>query len=128
MAQRAEPGPAPCVDEQTRSSWAATSQASPNTRLAGNDIRAKPLQTFNRSASAHSNVLKGSTMTEKSASVHWEGPGKKGQGQISTETGALGRHPCGFASRFEGERRGTSPEETAVAKISLQAMLEKVAA
>ena len=26
--------------------------------------------------------LKGSNMIEKTASVHWEGPGKKGQGQI----------------------------------------------
>ena len=50
-------------------------------------------------------------MTEKTASVHWEGPGKKGQGQISTETGALERYPYGFASRFEDDRRGTNPEE-----------------
>lgn len=50
-------------------------------------------------------------MTEKNASVHWEGPGKQGQGQISTETGALKRHPYGFASRFEDDRRGTNPEE-----------------
>jgi osmotically inducible protein OsmC len=50
-------------------------------------------------------------MIEKTASVHWEGPGKKGKGQISTETGALERHPYGFASRFEGERQGTNPEE-----------------
>jgi len=50
-------------------------------------------------------------MIDKSASVHWEGPGKKGQGQISTETGALERYPYGFASRFEDDRRGTNPEE-----------------
>jgi osmotically inducible protein OsmC len=50
-------------------------------------------------------------MIEKTANVHWEGPGKKGQGQISTETGALDRHPYGFASRFEDDRRGTNPEE-----------------
>lgn len=50
-------------------------------------------------------------MIEKSASVHWEGPGKKGQGQISTETGALQLYPYGFASRFEDDRRGTNPEE-----------------
>jgi osmotically inducible protein OsmC len=43
--------------------------------------------------------------------VHWEGPGNKGQGQISTETGALERYPYGFASRFEDDRRGTNPEE-----------------
>lgn len=50
-------------------------------------------------------------MIEKTASVHWEGPGKKGQGQISTETGALERYPYGFASRFEDDRQGTNPEE-----------------
>jgi len=50
-------------------------------------------------------------MIEKSASVHWEGQGKKGQGQISTETGALKAYPYGFASRFEDDRRGTNPEE-----------------
>jgi osmotically inducible protein OsmC len=50
-------------------------------------------------------------MIEKSASVHWEGQGKKGQGQISTETGALKTYPYGFASRFEDDRKGTNPEE-----------------
>ena len=38
-------------------------------------------------------------MSEKKASVHWEGAGKSGQGQISTETGALNKYPYGFASR-----------------------------
>ena len=56
-------------------------------------------------------LLKDFTMTEKSAGVHWEGPGKKGRGEISTETGALERYPYGFASRFEDDRRGTNPEE-----------------
>jgi osmotically inducible protein OsmC len=50
-------------------------------------------------------------MIEKTASVHWEGPGKQGKGQISTETGALERYPYGPASRFEDDRRGTNPEE-----------------
>ena len=43
--------------------------------------------------------------------MHWEGQGKKGQGKISTETGALKDYPYGFASRFEDDRRGTNPEE-----------------
>lgn len=55
--------------------------------------------------------LKAATMIEKTASVHWAGPGKKGQGQISTETGALASYPYGFASRFEDDRRATNPEE-----------------
>jgi osmotically inducible protein OsmC len=50
-------------------------------------------------------------MSEKTASVHWEGQGKAGQGKISTETGALKDYPYGFASRFEDDRRGTNPEE-----------------
>jgi osmotically inducible protein OsmC len=50
-------------------------------------------------------------MTEKTASVHWEGQGKKGNGQISTETGALERYPYGFTSRFEDDRQGTNPED-----------------
>jgi osmotically inducible protein OsmC len=48
---------------------------------------------------------------EKTASVHWEGQGKVGQGKISTETGALQNYPYGFGSRFEDDRRGTNPEE-----------------
>lgn len=50
-------------------------------------------------------------MIEKTASVHWEGQGKQGVGQISTETGALKSYPYGFASRFESDRKGTNPEE-----------------
>jgi osmotically inducible protein OsmC len=52
-----------------------------------------------------------STMIEKRASVHWEGAGKTGRGQVSTETGALQGYPYGFASRFEDDRKGTNPEE-----------------
>jgi lipoyl-dependent peroxiredoxin len=50
-------------------------------------------------------------MNEKTASVNWEGSGKKGLGKISTETGALKSYPYGFASRFEDDRKGTNPEE-----------------
>ncbi len=50
-------------------------------------------------------------MSEKKASVHWEGAGKTGQGQVSTETGALDKHPYGFGSRFGDDRKGTNPEE-----------------
>jgi osmotically inducible protein OsmC len=50
-------------------------------------------------------------MTEKTASVQWEGSGKTGKGKISMETGALKEYPYGFSSRFEDDRRGTNPEE-----------------
>ncbi len=48
---------------------------------------------------------------EKSASVHWQGAGKEGKGEISTETGALNKAPYGFASRFGDDRKATNPEE-----------------
>jgi osmotically inducible protein OsmC len=50
-------------------------------------------------------------MIEKKASVHWQGAGKTGQGQVSTETGALKAYPYGVASRFGDDRKGTNPEE-----------------
>jgi len=50
-------------------------------------------------------------MSDKTASVHWEGAAKKGVGRISTQTEALKSYPYGFASRFEDDRRGTNPEE-----------------
>jgi osmotically inducible protein OsmC len=50
-------------------------------------------------------------MTEKSASVLWAGPGRKGVGRISTESGALKDLPYGFDSRFGDDRHGTNPEE-----------------
>jgi osmotically inducible protein OsmC len=50
-------------------------------------------------------------MADKTATIHWEGQGKKGVGKISTETDALKSYPYGFGSRFEDDRRGTNPEE-----------------
>ncbi|QNN56857.1 OsmC family peroxiredoxin [Diaphorobacter ruginosibacter] len=48
---------------------------------------------------------------DKSASVHWQGAGKEGKGEISTETGALNKAPYGFASRFGDDHQATNPEE-----------------
>ncbi len=50
-------------------------------------------------------------MIEKTATIDWQGQGKKGVGKISTQTGALTDYPYGFGSRFEDDRRGTNPEE-----------------
>ena len=47
---------------------------------------------------------------KKSATAHWSGGIKDGQGSISTETGALREAPYGFKSRFE-DGPGTNPEE-----------------
>jgi len=44
------------------------------------------------------------------ASAAWTGGLKDGKGAISTQSGALGDYPYGFASRFEGVA-GTNPEE-----------------
>jgi osmotically inducible protein OsmC len=50
-------------------------------------------------------------MSDKTASIHWEGRGKQGVGKISTQTDALKGYPYGFGSRFEDDRSGTNPEE-----------------
>lgn len=50
-------------------------------------------------------------MSEKTATVHWEGRGKEGVGKISTDTEALRSYPYGFGSRFEDDRSGSNPEE-----------------
>jgi osmotically inducible protein OsmC len=50
-------------------------------------------------------------MSERKASVHWQGRGKEGQGRISTETATLKEAPYGYATRFEDDKRGTNPEE-----------------
>jgi osmotically inducible protein OsmC len=50
-------------------------------------------------------------MSEKKASVHWEGRGKAGQGRISTETAALKDFPYSATSRFGDDKKGTNPEE-----------------
>jgi osmotically inducible protein OsmC len=50
-------------------------------------------------------------MSDKTASIHWEGRGKNGVGKISTQTDALKAYPYGFGSRFEDDRSGTNPEE-----------------
>jgi osmotically inducible protein OsmC len=47
---------------------------------------------------------------KKTASAHWSGGIKEGQGTMSTETGVLRDAPYGFKSRFE-DGPGTNPEE-----------------
>ncbi|MFT4191511.1 MAG: OsmC family protein [Comamonas sp.] len=50
-------------------------------------------------------------MSEKQAFVVWQGNGKTGKGQVSTETGVLKDQPYGFGTRFADETGGTNPEE-----------------
>lgn len=47
---------------------------------------------------------------KKSASAHWSGDLRSGQGTISTETSALREVPYGYDSRF-ADGPGTNPEE-----------------
>ena len=47
---------------------------------------------------------------KKTASAHWQGGIKDGNGTISTESGALNKVPYGFNTRFEGQP-GSNPEE-----------------
>jgi osmotically inducible protein OsmC len=44
------------------------------------------------------------------ASVAWTGGPTTGEGAISTQSGALARHPYGYGSRF-ADQNGTNPEE-----------------
>lgn len=50
-------------------------------------------------------------MTEMSASVLWDGPGKSGRGRISSQSGALLDYPFSAASRQGHEHPGSGPEE-----------------
>lgn len=47
---------------------------------------------------------------KKTASAVWKGDLKTGNGEISTQSGALKSNPYGFNTRFEGQP-GTNPEE-----------------
>lgn len=53
-------------------------------------------------------------MTDRHATAHWEGNGKTGKGQITTQSGVLDKSPYGFSTRFENEP-GTNPEELVAA-------------
>lgn len=46
----------------------------------------------------------------RKGSASWSGGIKDGKGTISSESGALAKHPYGYAMRFEGVK-GTNPEE-----------------
>ena len=48
--------------------------------------------------------------TTNKGSAHWSGALRDGKGTVSTRSGALSKHPYGFATRFE-DKPGTNPEE-----------------
>lgn len=49
-------------------------------------------------------------MSVKTATAHWTGTGKDGQGHLTTESGVMSKTPYSFKTRFEGQK-GTNPEE-----------------
>lgn len=46
----------------------------------------------------------------RTAKAHWEGGGKDGKGNLTTESGVLNKSPYEFKTRFE-DAKGTNPEE-----------------
>jgi osmotically inducible protein OsmC len=56
-------------------------------------------------------------MPTHTGSARYEGFGKDGKGQVSTQSGVLSDQPYGFATRFE-DAPGTNPEELIAAAHS----------
>ena len=57
---------------------------------------------------------------KRSASAEWQGTGKDGKGQLTSQSGVLSATPYGFNTRF-GDQKGTNPEELiAAAHLSAQ--------
>jgi osmotically inducible protein OsmC len=47
----------------------------------------------------------------RKAEAQWKGTGKEGKGHISLDSKAMVDVPYSFGTRFEGEEKGTNPEE-----------------
>lgn len=47
----------------------------------------------------------------RKAEAQWKGTGKEGKGHISTDSKVMVDVPYSFGTRFEGEKKGTNPEE-----------------
>jgi osmotically inducible protein OsmC len=45
------------------------------------------------------------------AKAHWEGTLKEGKGELTTPSGILNNTNYSFKTRFEGDTKGTNPEE-----------------
>ncbi len=52
----------------------------------------------------------GDEAMNRKANAVWQGNGKEGKGQLTTQSGVLSNNPYGFNTRFETEP-GTNPEE-----------------
>ena len=51
---------------------------------------------------------------KRSATANWQGTGKEGKGNVSTQSTVLNKTPYAFSTRFENEA-GTNPEELVAA-------------
>jgi osmotically inducible protein OsmC len=89
--------------DRANKSWRAALLSGPERQIKG-----QGRQPEANSRAAQQGII---IMSEKSASIIWNGAGKAGLGQISTESGALQQYPYGFASRFGDDRQGSNPEE-----------------
>ena len=49
-------------------------------------------------------------MITRTATARYDGMGKEGKGQLTTQSGVLDESPYGFGTRF-GDEKGTNPEE-----------------
>lgn len=67
----------------------------------------------------------------RTATAHWQGNLKEGKGNISTQSGILNKTNYSFKTRFEGDVKGTNPEELLAAAhagcftMSVSSILEK---
>lgn len=52
---------------------------------------------------------------KRNATAIWQGPGKKGKGDLTTQSPVLNHAPYSFGSRFEEGVEGTNPEELVAA-------------
>ena len=51
---------------------------------------------------------------KRTATAHWQGSGKDGKGNLSTQSEVLSQSPYSYVTRFENEK-GTNPEELVAA-------------
>lgn len=56
-------------------------------------------------------------MIIRKAKAHWQGSGRDGTGNLTTDSGVLSNTPYSYRTRFEGEA-GTNPEELIAAAHS----------
>lgn len=100
-------GPPPTIRKVRRDVRSAGSRVASDPRKVHRSLHTEIVPTL-ISIAFEGTSKNGDAMSDKTASVHWEGRGKQGVGKISTQTDALKSYPYGYGSRFEDDRRGTN--------------------